>query len=78
MLDEQELGDYIDSRFTRVLFRLETLDLYDVASNDDEYQRYLSGEVKPNPERKEAYSAILIGGASPQLNRGLTRSTGLS
>ena len=26
----------------------------------------------------EAYSAILIGGASPQLNRGLTRSTGLS
>jgi len=23
----------------------------------------------------EAYSAILIGGASPQLNRGLTRST---
>jgi hypothetical protein len=37
MLDEKELGDYIDSRFTRVLFRLETLDLYDVASNGDEY-----------------------------------------
>jgi len=28
--------------------------------------------------RKEAYSAILIGGVSPQLNRGLTRSTQLS
>jgi len=26
----------------------------------------------------EAYSAILIGGVSPQLNRGLTRSTQLS
>ncbi len=28
--------------------------------------------------RKEAYSAILSGGSSPQLNRGLTRSTGAS
>ena len=26
----------------------------------------------------EAYSAILSGGSSPQLNRGLTRSTGAS
>jgi len=29
-------------------------------------------------EYLEAYSAILIGGVSPQLNRGLTRSTQLS
>lgn len=67
MLDEQELGDYIDSRFTRVLFRLETLDLYDVTSNDDEYRRYLSGEVKPNPERKEPWMEHIRG----EVSRGL-------
>lgn len=52
MLDEHELGNYIDSRFTRELFRLETLDNYDVASNGDEYRRYVGGEVAPDPERK--------------------------
>jgi|AntDryMetagUQ889_1029465.scaffolds.fasta_scaffold12316_2 hypothetical protein len=67
MLDEQELGDYIDSRFTRVLFRLETLDRYDVASNGDEYQRYLAGEVKPNPERKEPWMEHIRG----EVSRGL-------
>ena len=54
MLDEQQLGEYIDSRSPRVLFRLETLDLYDVASNGDEYQRYVSGGTRPNPERNNA------------------------
>ena len=53
MLDEQALGDYIDSRFTRNLFRLETLDLYDVSSNGDEYRRYVAGEEKPNSERNK-------------------------
>ncbi len=61
MLDEQELGDYIDSRFTRVLFRLETLDLYDVASNGDEYTRYLAGEMKPNCERKKPWMEHIRG-----------------
>jgi len=61
MLDEQELGDYIDSHFTRVLFRLETLDLYDVASNGEEYHRYVAGEVKPNPERKKPWMEHIRG-----------------
>lgn len=61
MLDEQELGDYIDSRFTRVLFRLETLDLYDVASNGDDYQRYLAGEAKPDPEHKKPWMEHIRG-----------------
>ncbi|MGH3535979.1 MAG: DUF6879 family protein [Pseudonocardiaceae bacterium] len=61
MLDEQELGDYIDSRFTRVLFRLETLDLYDVDSNGDEYRRYAVGEVKPDPERKKPWMEHIRG-----------------
>lgn len=55
MLDEQALGEYIDSRFTRNLFRLETLDLYDVSSNGDEYRRYVAGEVKPNLERNKPW-----------------------
>lgn len=61
MLDEQELGDYIDSRFTSVLFRLETLDLYDVASNGDEYRRYVAGEVKPDPEHKKPWMEHIRG-----------------
>lgn len=61
MLDEQELGDYIDRHFTRALFRLETLDLYDVASNGDEYQRYLAGEAKPDPERKKPWMEHIRG-----------------
>jgi hypothetical protein len=59
MLDEKELGEYIDSRFTRALFRLETLDLYDVASNGDEYRRYVAGETKPNLERNSAWMEVI-------------------
>lgn len=61
MLNEQELGDYIDSRFTSVLFRLETLDLYDVPSNGGEYERYVAGEVKPNPERSKPWMEHIRG-----------------
>lgn len=55
MLDERELGKYIDSRFTRTLFRLETRDLYDVHSNGNEFQRYVDGGRKPDPERKKPW-----------------------
>ncbi|MGH3961688.1 MAG: DUF6879 family protein [Pseudonocardiaceae bacterium] len=61
MLNEQELGDYIDSRFTRNLFRLETLDLYDVSSNGDDYRRYIAGETGPTPERKEPWMEHIRG-----------------
>lgn len=52
MLDEEQLGAYIDSRFTATLFRLETLDRYDVGSNGDDYERYLAGEPGPTMSRK--------------------------
>lgn len=55
MLNEQELGDYIDSRFTRNLFRLEILDLYDVKGERDEYRQYVAGAIRPDPERKKRW-----------------------
>jgi len=61
MLDEQGLGDYIDSRFTRNLFRLETLDLYNVNSERDEYRRYVAGETKPNYEHKKVWMEQIRG-----------------
>ncbi|MGH3938947.1 MAG: DUF6879 family protein, partial [Pseudonocardiaceae bacterium] len=61
MLNEKELGDYIDRRFTRALFRLEILDLYDVSSNGDEYSRYIAGETKPNLERNKPWMEHIRG-----------------
>lgn len=52
MLDEQQLGDYIDRHFTSTLFRLETLDRYDVGSDGDDLARYLAGEPGPDMTRK--------------------------
>ena len=37
------------------LFRLETLDLYEVPSDGGDYGRYLSGEAAPDPARKAAW-----------------------
>jgi hypothetical protein len=47
MLDERQLGEFIDQRFTSTLFRLETLDNYDVADEDDDFHRYLIGRAEP-------------------------------
>ncbi|MGH3710685.1 MAG: DUF6879 family protein [Pseudonocardiaceae bacterium] len=47
MLNGQELGEYIDQHFTSTLFRLETLDLYDVDSECEDFRRYLAGEPEP-------------------------------
>lgn len=52
MLDEQQLGDYIDAHFTSTLFRLETLDRYDVGSDGGDLARYLAGEPGPDMARK--------------------------
>lgn len=49
MLDEQELGEWIDARFTHTLFRLETQDHLDVVSDRDDLARYLAGEPGPPP-----------------------------
>lgn len=59
MLNETQLGEAIDSRFTRTLFRLEVLDRYDVATDGADYDRYLRGEVGPDPARKEPWLETL-------------------
>lgn len=55
MLTAAELGDYIDSRLTRSAFRLETLNRYDVGSDEDDFARYLRGEPGPTPRRKQPW-----------------------
>ncbi|TCP56077.1 hypothetical protein EV191_10117 [Tamaricihabitans halophyticus] len=47
MLDEDQLGEYIDRHFVSTLFRLETLSQYSVDSDGDDYLRYLAGEAEP-------------------------------
>ncbi len=44
MLNEQQLGEYIDAHFTDTLFRLETLDAYGV---NEDFQRYMTGQSGP-------------------------------
>ncbi|KAA2248690.1 hypothetical protein F0L68_39770 [Solihabitans fulvus] len=57
MLNEQELGEFIDTRFTSTLFRLETLDRYDVSSEIDDYRRYVAGQ--PGPLNKQAWMDMI-------------------
>jgi hypothetical protein len=57
MLDEQQLGKYIDAHFTSTLFRLETLDKYDVSGETDDYRRYLSGQ--PGPMNKQPWMDVI-------------------
>jgi hypothetical protein len=59
MLNEQELGEFIDANFTSTLFRLETLDRYDVSSEADDYRRYLGGQ--PGPLDKQAWMDVIRG-----------------
>jgi hypothetical protein len=51
--DLDELGALLDAR-RRMLFRLETLDVYEVASDGSDYRRYLDGEPEPEWERRGA------------------------
>jgi hypothetical protein len=48
-LDEQQLDEYTD-RFTSDALRYETLTYYDVASDGDDFARFLAGEPGPSPE----------------------------
>jgi hypothetical protein len=57
MLDEHQLGDFIDRHFHSRLFRLETLDWYDVASDGGDLSRYLAGEPGPDMNRKGPWMA---------------------
>ena len=55
MMDAAALRDYIKAHFTRTAFRLETLQQYEVASDGNDFGRYLRGEPAPTPERKEPW-----------------------
>lgn len=59
MLDSEELTKFIAGRFTRLAFRLETLDPCSVGSDGGDVARYLRGESAPDPERKERWLAHL-------------------
>lgn len=52
--DLDELGALLEVR-RRTLFRLETLDVYEVASDGSDYRRYLDGEAEPTWERKQPW-----------------------
>jgi hypothetical protein len=52
MLDERQLGEYIDTHFTSDLFRLETLARYDVGTDGGDFTRYLAGDPGPDMARK--------------------------
>lgn len=47
MLNEQELGAFIDQHFTSTLFHLETRSQYDVSSDNEDFHRYVSGQPGP-------------------------------
>lgn len=51
----RNLRSYLYERHTRDLLRVQTLDRYDVASDGDEYRRYLAGEPGPDRVRKQAW-----------------------
>ncbi len=52
MLTLSELSELIGKRHTFDLLRVQTLDRYDVASDGEDYRRYLAGEAEPTPSRK--------------------------
>lgn len=47
MLNEQQLGEYIDEHFTSTLFRLECRAHYDLRHEDEDFRRYLAGQPGP-------------------------------
>jgi hypothetical protein len=55
VLDLQQLSDLIDKRHTFDLLRVQTLDRYTVASDGEDYQRYLRGEAEPDAARKQPW-----------------------
>ena len=59
MLDLDDLDGYFEENFTRTAFRLETLDQYEVASDGNDFGRYLAGAPEPDPERKQSWLDVL-------------------
>lgn len=58
MLNEQQLGEFIDQHFSSTLFRLETLENY--GANED-FQRYLAGQSGPTSNWPEVIRREVAG-----------------
>jgi hypothetical protein len=67
--DPAALGEFIDAA-RHTLFRLETLDHYDVSSDGGDFQRWLHGEPGPDAGRKAAWHKVL----QADLDRGVRTS----
>lgn len=59
MLNEQQLGEFIDQHFTSTLFRLETLASY--GANED-FRRYVAGQSGPTSTWPEVIRSEVAGG----------------
>lgn len=55
-LDVPDLGEYIAARHRTDLLRVQTLDYYGVASDGDDYQRWLSGAQVPISEGRRSWA----------------------
>lgn len=58
-LNSNDLETYIDTYFTRALFRLETLDLYRIDLTGQDFARYCAGEQEPDMERKQKWLNVI-------------------
>ena len=63
MLDERALGELLDQT-EHDLFRLETLDRYEVRTDGSDFDRYLRGEPGPNMARKQPWMDRLAADAA--------------
>jgi hypothetical protein len=62
VLDERGLGEYIDHRYRGpgdTLFRMETLPVYAVGADGDDYRRWLAGAREPTWSRKRPWLDVL-------------------
>lgn len=59
MLNVNEIGAYIDQHYTETLFRLETLPVYLVDDDGEDYRRYVAGLPGPTMSRKSAWLEVL-------------------
>lgn len=59
MLDIPGLGRHLDERFTKTLFRLDAIEVYNVPGTQEGLDRYLAGVPEPDMEKKESWLAEL-------------------
>ncbi len=70
MMNEDQLGEFIDQHFTRDLFRLETRERYNVESDGEDLRRYLRGESNPAAPGKAECSSMSVRRPAPASSRG--------